>query len=144
MCTTRIEIHFLQNENVGRGTCEEIYDPLQPLATVDVPIDNAQRTGRPNWQSKRRSVRANQRPVYDVEQPKEHEEARQEATPDDKFGVPTQKQKRIRTLFCATRPNIVPAHWSVYDIAGSCSEYWRPPRKPKMCPRSDMSGYLSF
>ena len=39
---TRIEIRFLQDENVGMYTCEEIYDPLQLLATVDIPIDDGQ------------------------------------------------------------------------------------------------------
>src|SRR5215469_4451314 len=56
MGPTRIEIYFLQAEDVGICACEKIYDPLQLLTTVDIPVDDAQRTGRPNCQSKRRKV----------------------------------------------------------------------------------------
>jgi hypothetical protein len=47
MSAACIEIGFLQDENVCVRACQEIYDALQLLAAIDVPIDNGQRAGRP-------------------------------------------------------------------------------------------------
>src|ERR1700745_166894 len=56
MRATRIEIRLLQDENVCICTCKEINDARQLQATVDVPVDNAQRTGRPGEPTHRRKV----------------------------------------------------------------------------------------
>jgi len=59
MGSARVEIHLLQNEDIRICICEEIDDLQQPLSSVDVPIDNAQRTGRPDCPAKRREVAGN-------------------------------------------------------------------------------------
>ena len=55
----RVEIRFLQDQNVCICAGEEIYHALQLLAAVDVPVDNSQRTGRPDHPLYRCEVASN-------------------------------------------------------------------------------------
>ena len=55
-CPPRVKVRFLQEKNVRICACEEIYDPLQLLTAVDVPVNNAQGSGRPKHALERREV----------------------------------------------------------------------------------------
>src|SRR5271166_5342720 len=57
--TTRVEIGFLQNDNVCICLREEFYDRLQLQAAIDVPIHDAERTGRPRHPPERRKIAHN-------------------------------------------------------------------------------------
>jgi len=52
----RIKVRFLQDKNVRICACEEVYDSLQFQTAVDVPVNNAQGSGRPKHPLERREV----------------------------------------------------------------------------------------
>jgi hypothetical protein len=56
---TRVKIRFLQNDNVCICIREESYDRIQLQAAIDVPIDDAQGTGRPRHPTERREIAHN-------------------------------------------------------------------------------------
>src|SRR5215475_1729748 len=64
MRAPRVKINFLKNEDVGVRAREEVDHSRELLPTVDVPIHNAQRSGRPEHQPERREVASDDFPHF--------------------------------------------------------------------------------